>query len=147
MSSHYFEKPKDWNVAPGDKWVSGKPIGQDEIGMPKLGDPGAHEDASSKMSFGDDGGIGAKGFRTSPKGVVPPGKPCPKGTETEGAACAPTENFNPEALRRGGKKEEEESKAPQSKSSFERDIPRAPETDRQVRQLAKEGVKARLGGR
>jgi hypothetical protein len=152
MSSHYFEKPKDWKVAPENTWVSGKPIGQSDIKMPSLGDPGAHEDSSSKMSFGDEGMGAETTFRVTPDGKqVKPGEPCPEGTETKGSTCAPSKDkpFVPSALRRGGKAKKEEDKEGKgnvrAKSTFEREIPRAPETDRQIRQLAKEGVKARLG--
>ena len=88
MTNH-FEKPKDWNVAPQSSWVSGTPIGQSEIKMPNLGDPGSHENSSQKISFGDNGPEAQLNWRVAPGGKrIPPGKPCPEGTETKGATCA-----------------------------------------------------------
>jgi hypothetical protein len=139
MSSHYFEKPKDWNIAPRDTWVSGKPIGQNEIGMPKLGDPGAHEDASSQMSFGDDG-MGAKNmFRASPEGVVPPGKPCPEGSETKGAACVKTEDsLSSNTIKKQfNRMDKEEDKPKTEKPNFDRELPRAPGPNTQIKKLVK----------
>ncbi len=152
MTSH-FEKPKDWNVAPVLEWVSGTPIGQSDIKMPSLGDPGSHENASQPVSFGDDDPQAEGNVRIGPGGkTLQPGQPCPAGYKSESGACIPDPQSTAslearqKAMRGGGSREEEkpEGKKP-TPSSFDREIPRAPETDPQVRRIAKGGYKARQG--
>ncbi|NDC89524.1 MAG: hypothetical protein EB075_12115 [Bacteroidetes bacterium] len=148
MTSH-FEKPKDWNVAPQSSWVSGTPVGQSEIKMPNLGDPGSHENASQPVSFGDDNPQAEGMARIGPGGkMIAPGQPCPPGYKSESGACIP----NPESTAslearqksmRGEKEEKPKADKPTKPSNFDRDIPKAPETDPQVRRIAKGGWKAR----
>jgi hypothetical protein len=150
MTNH-FEKPKDWNVAPQSSWVSGTPIGQDNIRMPNLGDPGSHENASQPVSFGDDDDPQAEGLaRIGPGGkMIAPGQPCPPGYKSESGACIPDPKSTASLEARqksmqGGKEKQEEVKAPKP-SNFDRDVPKAPETDPQIRRIAKGGWKARGG--
>lgn len=151
MIMNTFDKPKDWDVAPQTQWVSGTPIGQNEIRMPELGDPGASENASSPMSFGDDG--------DGPKIETPSlwqgkmVKQCPAGTSSTDGVCMPdakseakpeskakvvSKQFKREATEDGGKTD--------TRDSFKRELPQAPkEADPQIRRIAKGGYKARGG--
>jgi hypothetical protein len=149
MTNH-FEKPKDWNVAPQSSWVSGTPVGQSEIRMPGLGDPGSHEDASQPVSFGDDDPQAEGLARIGPGGkMIAPGQPCPPGYKSESGACIPDPKSTAslEARQRSmqGKEEEKKPQKMSGSKSTEREVPRAPETNEQVKGLAKEGVKFRLG--
>jgi hypothetical protein len=148
MPSHYYEKPKDWNVAPESSWVSGTPIGQSDIKMPDLGDPGAHENASDKVSFEDSG---------SKQPALDQGRPvsqCPPGKSAQAGICMPDPKSEAsleskiEASTKGGKqwnKDEEGSEKPQAReNSFKRELPKTPaEADPQIRRLAKHGYKGR----
>jgi hypothetical protein len=144
MTNH-FEKPKDWNVAPQSSWVSGTPIGQDNIRMPSLGDPGSHENASGRVSFGDDDPQ-AQISRIGPGGeIVPPGSKCRAGTKSEDGVCVP----NPEssayltgAMKRNREREKPKGEKP-APSSFDRELPRAPETNPQIPRIVKGGYMAR----
>jgi hypothetical protein len=142
-----FEKPKDWGYAPKSSWVSGTPIGQSDIRMPQLGDPGAHEDSSGPLSFGDDEEAG-------PETALYRGKivsQCPAGTSNQSGVCMPDSESEAsleskvKAATRGqwGKESDAAAKKPDS-DSFKRELPSSPkEADAQVRRLAKGGVKAR----
>jgi hypothetical protein len=145
MNNNSFEKPKDWGIAPSNNWVSGTPIGQDEIRMPQLGDPGAHENVSEPVSFGDDEPTGSPSLWQG-KMV----KQCPAGTSSKGGVCMPDmeskakpeskaevtrRQFDRDAVKGEGKKP--------SADSFKREIPKAPDTDPQIRRLVKEGYKGR----
>ena len=147
--SDYYEKPKDWGVAPKDNWVSGTPIGQSEVKMPNLGDPGSHENSSEKVSFGDDGPEASINWRVAPGGKhVRPGEPCPPGTETKGGACVPANNgagLSPSAIRKQFKKDDDEEGEGEkaADTSLKREVPKAPETDPQIRRIAKEGYNGR----
>lgn len=147
MSNH-FEKPKDWGVAPQSNWVSGTPIGQSEVKMPTLGDPGSHENASAQMSFSDDDMKAESTWRIAPGGRrIQPGEPCPEGTETKGASCAPSENapatMGQRRVSQQFKREEKESagrpekkrEVPEAKGGIRKGVP--------VERLRKMGVKAR----
>lgn len=150
MTNH-FEKPKDWNVAPQSSWVSGTPIGQNDIKMPKLGDPGSHENASGPVSFGDDDPQAEGMARIGPGGkMIAPGQPCPPGYKSESGACIPDPKSKASLESRqksmqGGDREKPKTEKPAAPSNFDRDIPRAPETDPQIRRIAKGGWKARGG--
>jgi len=149
MTNH-FEKPKDWNVAPQSSWVSGTPVGQSEIRMPGLGDPGSHENASGRVSFGDDDPQAEGMARIGPGGkMIAPGQPCPPGYKSESGACIPDPKSTAslEARQRSmqGKEEEKKPQKMSGSKSTEREVPRAPEINEQVKGLAKEGVKFRLG--
>ena len=80
MNDNSFEKPKDWGIAPTTSWVSGTPIGQDGVRMPDLGDPGGHENASERVSFGDDEQPAGTPSLWQGKMV----KQCPAGTSSQG---------------------------------------------------------------
>jgi hypothetical protein len=144
----YYEKPKGWSEAPKESWVSGKPIGQDDIKMPKLGDPDAHQESSSKVSFGDEESDGSPALY---QGRMV--KQCPAGTSNQNGVCMPdpkseaTLESKIEASHRGSKQGGEDvsvGKKQHTANSFKRDIPEAPkEADAQVRRLAKKGVKGR----
>lgn len=148
MTSH-FEKPRDWNVAPQSSWVSGTPIGQDNIRMPSLGDPGSHENASGRVSFGDDDPQ-TNIPRIGPGGqMIPPGKRCPKRMMSKGGACVPNpeSEASPETSQRSMRDREKPREMGTSRPT-ERELPEAPETDKpdeQVKGLAKRGVEYRLG--
>jgi hypothetical protein len=144
----YYEKPKGWSEAPKESWVSGTPIGQSEIKMPDLGDPGAHEDASDKVSFEDAGTPALYQGRSVSQ--------CPPGTSNQKGVCMPDPKSEAsleskiETATKGGKqwgKEKEpgdDEKAGKGERSFKRELPEAPkEADAQIRRLAKEGVKGR----
>jgi hypothetical protein len=146
--SDYYEKPKDWGVAPENNWVSGTPIGQSEVKMPNLGDPGSHENSSERVSFGDDGPEASMNWRVAPGGKrVRPGEPCLLGTETKGGACVPSKNaagLSPTAIRKQFKRDDEEGKGEAgADASLKREVPKAPETDPQIRRIAKKGYKGR----
>jgi hypothetical protein len=142
MPADFFEKPKDWNVAPKSDWVSGTPIGSGDIKMPSLGNPGYHKDASKPVSFGDDMPSLWQGRPVSQ---------CPAGTTSENGICTPSmksqasaktkmraiqKQFVPEE---GGGKSGKEAASP-----FDRELPEAPrQADPQVQRLVKEGVKGR----
>jgi hypothetical protein len=148
MTSH-FEKPKDWNVAPKSSWVSGTPIGQSEIKMPSLGDPGSHENASGRVSFGDDDPQAEGMARIGPGGkTIAPGQPCPPGYKSDSGACVadPKSTASLKARQkamRDGEKEKPKADKPTKTSNFDRDIPKAPEMDPQIPRIAKGGWKAR----
>ena len=151
MTSH-FEKPRDWNVAPQSSWVSGTPIGQDNIRMPSLGDPGSHENASGRVSFGDDDPQAEGLARIGPGGkMIAPGQPCPPGYKSDSGACVadPKSTASLEARQRSmqGREEEEKPQKMGTSKATQREVPRAPETDEQVKGLAKKGVQYRLGRR
>lgn len=147
-NSNSFEKPKDWNVAPESSWVSGTPIGQSDIKMPNLGDPGSHENASQKVSFGDDDGVDTPSLYRG-KQV----SQCPPGTSNKNGICT----FDPKSeaslesrqktLKGGspkkGKEKEEKKFVPGKSSKREPALPAATQADPQVRRIAKEGYKAR----
>lgn len=142
----YYEKPKGWNEAPRENWVCGTPIGQNDIAMPKLGDPDAHEDSSTKVSFGDDMKAEAT-YRVGPGGEqIKPGQPCPPGTETRGTICAPSESgtLGDKAIKSQFKKDKEKEEGrEQPQSNWDRDYEKAPEPDAQIRRIAKEGYRGR----
>lgn len=148
MTNHY-EKPKDWGVAPQSNWVSGTPIGQSEVKMPSLGDPGSHENASTKVSFGDDGPEATMNWRVAPGGKrIPPGTPCPEGTETKGGACAPSKSGTVMSQRSIQRQyqidKDKEGKRTGADTSLKRELPKvATEADPQIRRISKEGYKGR----
>ncbi len=134
-------------MAPQTSWVSGTPIGQDEIRMPQLGDPGAHENVSERVSFGDDDDKIA-GAPSLWQGKMV--KQCPAGTTSKSGVCMPDpkskakpesrqevldKQFDRDAVRDGGKE-----KGP---DSFKRELPKPPPTDPQIRRIAKMGYKGR----
>jgi hypothetical protein len=146
MNDNSFEKPKDWGIAPTTSWVSGTPIGQDEVRMPDLGDPGGHENASERVSFGDDEQPAGTPSLWQGKMV----KQCPAGTSSQGGVCMPdakskataetkakvvNRQFDREAVKDGDKGS--------SADSFKREMPKAPEVDPQIRRITKEGYKGR----
>jgi hypothetical protein len=146
MNDNSFEKPKDWGIAPTTSWVSGTPIGQDEVRMPDLGDPGGHENPSERVSFGDDDGPSGTPSLWQGKMV----KQCPAGTSSKGGVCMPdpkseataetrakvvSRQFDREAVKGEGKGS--------SADSFKREMPKAPEVDPQIRRITKEGYKGR----
>ena len=146
MNDNSFEKPKDWDIAPTTSWVSGTPIGQDEVRMPDLGDPGGHENASERVSFGDDEQPAGTPSLWQGKMV----KQCPAGTSSQGGVCMPdakskataetkakvvNRQFDREAVKGGDKGS--------SADSFKREMPKAPEVDPQIRRITKEGYKGR----
>jgi hypothetical protein len=145
----YYEKPKGWSEAPRESWVSGTPIGQEDIGMPKLGDPAEHQESSSKVSFGGEGeGSGSP--------AIYQGKmvgQCPAGTSNQNGVCMPDPKSEAsleskvEASHRGSKQGGEDvsvGKEKRGANPFKRELPEAPkEAHPQVRRLAKEGVKGR----
>lgn len=147
-NSNSFEKPKDWNVAPESSWVSGTPIGQSDIKMPKLGDPGSHENASQKVSFGDDDGVDIPSMYRG-KQV----SQCPPGTSSQDGICTPDPKSKAslesrqKTLRGGagpGEEEKEEEKfVPGKSAKREPALPAATEADPQVKRIAKEGYKGR----
>jgi len=150
MTNH-FEKPKDWNVAPQSNWVSGTPVGQSEIKMPSLGDPGSHENASEKVSFGDDAPQAEGTVRIGPGGkMVKPGQPCPPGYKSDKGACIADPNSTAslqtrqKAMRDKGQEDEKPEGGKQDPSKFDREVPEAPkEADPQVKRIAKGGYEAR----
>lgn len=126
-----FEKPRDWGIAPKETWVQGKPIGQSEIRMPSLGDPGAHENSSSPLSFGDDA--------PDRDGALYQGRKveqCPPGMTSENGVCTPNpkSEAKPETIFKARVKgqwgDDEEgkgrSKPGQVDPSFKRKLPEAP---------------------
>lgn len=144
MNDNSFEKPKGWGIAPSTSWVSGTPIG--EVRMPDLGDPGAHENASERVSFGDDEKPAGTPSLWQGKMV----KQCPPGTSSKGGVCMPdpkseatpetkaevmNRQFDREAVKGGDKGS--------TADSFKREIPKAPEIDPQIRRITKEGYKGR----
>ena len=146
MNDNSFEKPKDWGIAPTTSWVSGTPIGQDEVRMPDLGDPGGHENASERVSFGDDEQPAGTPSLWQGKMV----KQCPAGTSSQGGVCMPdakskataetkakvvNRQFDREAVKGGD--------TGSSADSFKREMPKAPEVDPQIRRITKEGYKGR----
>lgn len=146
MNDNSFEKPKDWGIAPTTSWVSGTPIGQDEVRMPDLGDPGGHENASERVSFGDDEKPAGTPSLWQGKMV----KQCPAGTASKGGVCMPdpkseakpeskaevvNRQFDREAVKGSGEGS--------SADSFKREMPKAPEVDPQIRRITKEGYKGR----
>lgn len=129
MPNHYYEKPKDWNVAPESSWVSGTHIGQNDIKMPDLGDPGAHENASDKVSF-EDAGSGQPALDQGRQVSQ-----CPAGKSAQNGICMPDPKSEAnleskiKASTKGGKQwsRDEDSEESQARDdSFKRDIPRAP---------------------
>ena len=126
-----FEKPKDWGIAPQEKWVSGSPIGQSDIKMPSLGDPGAHENASKPLTFGDDS--------PESEGALFRGRKveqCPPGMKNDNGICTPDPDSQakPETVFKartrgqwGDDKEDElRAKPGQVDPSFKRKLPEAP---------------------
>lgn len=81
--------------------------------------------------------------------MIAPGQPCPPGYKSESGACIPDPKSTAslEARQRSmqGKEEEKKPQKMSGSKSTEREVPRAPETNEQVKGLAKEGVKFRLG--
>lgn len=147
-NSNSFEKPKDWNVAPESSWVSGTPIGQSDIKMPKLGDPGSHENASQKVSFGDDDGSDIPSMYRG-KQV----SQCPPGTSSQDGICTPDPKSKAslesrQKTMRGGagpreEEKEEEKFVPGKSAKREPALPAATEADPQVKRISKEGYKGR----
>ena len=127
-----FDKPKDWGVAPQNQWVSGTPIGQSEIRMPELGDPGSHENASQPVSFGDDDNDGMKTPSIWQGKMV---NQCPAGTRSKKGLCTPDpeSEAKPETRMEAVKKQFEKGategtgKPKRQQNSFKREIPKAPE--------------------
>lgn len=148
MPDYSFEKPKDWGVAPAQNWVSGTPIGQSEVRMPSIGDPGSHENSSERVSFGDDGPQASMNYRVAPGGKqIPPGTPCPPGTETKGGSCAPSKNsaagLSPSAIKRQFRKGEEKF---EKAGRIDRKPPEGwRKVGPEIEAIVKEGVKSRLG--
>jgi hypothetical protein len=148
MNNNSYEKPKDWGVAPQTNWVSGTPIGQDNIRMPQLGDPGAHENVSERVSFGDDKDGGGADTPSLWQGKMV--KQCPAGTSSQGGVCMPDpkSKAKPESRQevlnkqfdRDAVKDEKKDKGP---DSFKRELPKPPPTDPQIRRIAKMGYKGR----
>lgn len=144
----YYEKPKGWSEAPRESWVSGKPIGQENIAMPKLGDPDAHQESSTKVSFGDDEGGGGPALYNGQQVSQ-----CPAGTSNQNGVCMPdpkseaTLESKIKAAHMGSKQGGEDvsvGKEERRANPFKREMPEAPkEADPQVRRLAKKGVKGR----
>lgn len=149
MTNHY-EKPKDWGVAPQSNWVSGTPIGQSEVKMPSLGDPGSHENASTKVSFGDDGPKAAMSWRVAPGGKrIAPGTPCPIGTNsTKDGLCAPSQSgiiMSQRSIQRQYRNDKDKEGVPTGPdTSFERELPKvATEADPQIGRIHEKGYKGR----
>lgn len=144
-----FEKPKDWNIAPESNWVSGTPIGQDGIKMPNLGDPGSHEDASHRVSFGDDDDDGTKipsMFRGKQVSQCPPGTSSQDGICTPDPKSKASLESRQKTMRGGSSKkdrEEEEEFVPGKPAKREPALPASTEADPQIRRLVKEGYKGR----
>lgn len=131
MTSHSFEKPKGWSIAPQSTWVSGKAIGQSEVKMPALGDPGAHQESSAKVSFGDDDG----GFEKISDGAMFRGQKvsqCPPGTSNLDGICTPDpeSEAKPESRMKTAMGHQwgrdKESKGYKVDPSFKRKLPEAP---------------------
>ena len=114
--------------------------------MPDLGDPGGHENASERVSFGDDEQPAGTPSLWQGKMV----KQCPAGTSSQGGVCMPdakskataetkakvvNRQFDREAVKGGDKGS--------SADSFKREMPKAPEVDPQIRRITKEGYKGR----
>ena len=150
MSDH-FEKPKDWGVAPQSNWVSGTPIGQSEVRMPTLGDPGSHENASAKVSFGDDedkGNDTPSLYQGRSVAQCPPGM-----SKGDAGICIadPNSKAKPEsrmkALRgqwdRREEEREEGGKRTGADPSFKRERPAPPKGDPQIDRIRKLGYKGR----
>lgn len=143
-----YEKPKDWGVAPESNWVSGTPIGQDEIRMPQLGDPGAHENVSERVSFGDDDKDGGVDTPSLWQGKMV--NQCPAGTSSQGGVCMPNpkSEAKPESRQKVIKSQfdrdalKEKDDQPRT-DSFKRELPKPPPTDPQIRRIAKMGYKGR----
>jgi hypothetical protein len=146
MNSNSFEKPKDWNIAPSTSWVSGTPIG--EVRMPDLGDPGSHENASERVSFGDDAPEVADTPSLWQGKMV---KQCPAGTSSQGGVCMtdPESKAKPESKAEVNKRQFDREAVQgdggkgSQVDSFKREMPKAPGTDPQIRRLVKEGYKGR----
>lgn len=141
--NNYYEKPRDWGVAPKETWVSGTPVGQSEVRMPNLGDPGSHENVSSRVSFGDDNEGDGSFWQGRKVSQCPPGMS--KGDE--GICIANPESKATLESRQqamggsGGEKEKESSKKPDS--SLKRELPSPPKPDPQIERIRKEGYKGR----
>lgn len=143
----YYEKPKGWSEAPRESWVSGKPIGQENIAMPRLGDPDAHQESSTKVSFGDDDGGGGGPALYNGRQVGQ----CPAGTSNQNGVCMPNPKSEAaleskvKASHRGSKQGGEDvsvGKEQRGADSFKRDIegaPRGGRPDPQIARLAKKG--------
>ena len=143
-----FEKPKDWGIAPESNWVSGTPIGQDDVKMPNLGDPGSHEDASQPVSFGDDNEVKIPSmFRGKQVSQ------CPPGTSSQDGICTPDPKSKAslesrQKTMRGGsskkdREEEEKEFVPGKPAKREPALPASTEADPQIKRIAKEGYKGR----
>lgn len=128
MSSHSFEKPGGWGIAPQSSWVSGQPIDQSGIKMPNLGDPG--EEPSSRVSFGDEENPLGEGAMFRGRKVTQ----CPAGMKNEKGMCVndPNSQAKPESRFRAmtghqWDREPGESKKPgEVDPSLKRDLPEAP---------------------
>lgn len=134
----YYEKPKGWNEAPRESWVSGMPIGQSDIKMPKLGDP-AENESSTKVSF-DDSLKAETTYRVGPGGEqIKPGQPCPPGTETRGTACMPSPEsaLSNRAIESRSREEGGEESTNTPDTSFQRDIERTPRGGKPHPQIAR----------
>lgn len=155
----YFEKPNDWGIAPKSSWVSGTPIGSNEIKMPTLGNPANHVNSSITVSFGDD-----EASQEFPD-IKPPSlfrgrmvKQCPPGTTSEKGICTPDPTSEASLQSRmktlsgqSGTTDEEKMAIESGKEggaipdSFTRELPVAPKGDPQIARIAKGGYKARGG--
>jgi hypothetical protein len=125
MNNHSFEKPREWGIAPKETWVSGTPIGQSEVKMPSLGDPGGHKDFSAPLSLEPSEGAIFRGRRVSQ---------CPPGMSNKGGICTPdpSSQAKPESKIKAivgdqwGDKEGEERNPGEVDPSLSRDLPEAP---------------------
>lgn len=141
-----FEKPKDWGVAPKTNWVSGKEIDPDSVKMPSLGDPGAHENASSSMSFGDDEEKGSETEMSLFNGRMV--NQCPPGFGSDNGVCVPDpkseakldSKIKSQTGHQWDRDVDGEKKGGKEANSFKRELPKVPtEADPQIRRLAKYG--------
>jgi len=129
-----FEKPKDWGVADSSKWVSGKPLDSSK-GMPQLGDPEYSENSSTTFEYEEDRAAKALPGVKKPKKAIAGGKfvaQCPPGQIRQGNICI----SNPES---------EAILTRKSMPKLEKEEEDDGEIDSQIRKIAKEGVKGRLG--
>lgn len=144
-----FEKPKDWNIAPESNWVSGTPIGQDEVKMPNLGDPGSHEDASQPVSFGDDGEVKIPSmFRGKQVSQCPPGTSsqngiCTLDPKSKASFESRQKTLRGSGFKKGREEEEEKEFVPGKPAKREPALPASTEADPQIKRIAKEGYKGR----
>ncbi|NBX50397.1 hypothetical protein EBT25_10740 [bacterium] len=156
----YFEKPNDWGIAPKSSWVSGTPIGSNEIKMPTLGNPASHVNASVSVSFGDDDA--SQEFPDAKPPSLFRGKmvkQCPPGTTSEKGICTPDPSSEASLQSRmktlygqtGGETDEEKMAMENGREGgatpdiFKRELPEAPKGDPQIARIAKGGYRARGG--